>query len=385
MENKNVKIGLIGLGPIGALHIDNLTSGNIKGCELVCVCDTRKVENQKIAKLPFFDSVDEMLAKGNVDAVIVATPSFTHYSLAEKILLAQKHVLVEKPLALCSADAKKLGELAKSVNKVCAVMLNQRTTPIYMRLKQMVQSGEFGKIKRVSWNMTNWFRPQIYYDMSSWRGLWKGEAGGVLINQAIHNIDAFAWIFGLPNSLRSWVKFGKYHKIEVEDEVSAFMDYPDDMTASFITSSGEHPGTNRFEISGDKMFVVAENNELKISKFAPETSSEFTMNTKFAFGTPETEESVEKFEGKGAQHAGVLQNFANACLGIEQNNYDASQGYLSLCLANAMLFSGLKNAEVKFPFDDEAYAKALAELQAKSELRKEVRSDFILDFKKSFR
>ncbi len=385
MEKTTLKIGLIGLGPIGALHIDNLTSGAIKGCELACVCDTRKVDNPKIAALPFFTDVSEMLANGGIDAVIIATPSFTHYNLAQKALEAGKHVLVEKPLALCSYDAKKLGELASRLGKTCAVMLNQRTTPIYMRLKEMVQSGEFGKIKRVSWNMTNWFRPQIYYDMSSWRGLWKGEAGGVLINQAIHNIDAFAWIFGLPQSLRAWCKFGKYHNIEVEDEVTAYMDYPEDMTATFITSSGEHPGTNRFEISGDKAYVVAENNELRISKFAPESSSEFTMNTKYAFGTPDTVETVEKFEGKGAQHAGVLQNFTNACLGLEANNYSPEQGYISLALANAMLYSSLQNADVKFPFNDEAYAKVLAELQAKSELRKEVRSDFILDFKKSFR
>lgn len=385
MSGKTLKIGLIGLGPIGALHIDNLTSGKISGCELVCVCDTRKVDNPKIANLPFYSDFSDMLENGGIDAAIIATPSFTHFNLAEHALMFGKDVLVEKPLALCSADALRLGNLAKGEKRVCSVMLNQRTTPIYKRLKQMAQNGEFGKIRRVSWNMTNWFRPQIYYDMSVWRGLWKGEAGGVLINQAIHNIDAFAWIFGLPKKLRAWCKFGKYHNIEVEDEVTAYMEYGGDMTATFITSSGEHPGTNRFEISGDKAFAIAENNELKISKFTPETSSEFTMNTKYAFGTPDTVESVETFEGKGEQHAGVLQNFVNACLGTEENRYGPEQGYLSLCLANAMLMSGLTDNDVAFPFDDQAYAKLLENLQAKSELRKDVRKDFILDFNKSFR
>lgn len=380
-----LKIALIGLGPIGSLHIDNLTGGKVKDAELVAVCDMRKVDNPKIAHLPFYEKVDEMLAKSGADAVVIATPSFTHFNLAKQCLEAGKNVLVEKPISLCSLDAKELGEIAKKAGKICAVMLNQRTTPIYKRIKELVSSGEIGKVNRVSWNMSNWFRPQIYYDMSSWRGLWKGEAGGVLINQAIHNIDAFAWIFGLPQTLRAWCKFGKYHNIEVEDEVSAFMEYPENMTATFITSSGEHPGTNRFEISAEKAYLVAEDGKLRISKFVGESLREFTLNTKYAFGTPETEETVEEFEGKGGQHAEVMNNFTQACLGNAKCDYDASQGALSLTLANAMLLSGCTNADVNFPFDDAAYAKLLAQKQANSQLRTEVRKDFILDFNKSFR
>lgn len=380
-----LKIGLIGLGPIGSLHIDNLTSGAVKDAELSCVCDMRKVDNPKIADIPFYSDIDQMLKEGGADAIVIATPSFTHFELAKKCLLAGKNALVEKPISLCTADAKKLEALAKDCRKICAVMLNQRTTPIYKRIKEMVSTGEIGKVNRVSWNMTNWFRPQIYFDMSAWRGLWKGEAGGVLINQAIHNIDAFAWIFGLPQSLRAWCKFGKYHNIEVEDEVTCYMEYPENMTATFITSSGEHPGSNRFEISGDKAYVVSEDGKLKIHKFVGGSLRDFTLGTKYAFGTPETVETVEEFEGKGGQHAEVMNNFVSACLGKSKCGYDASQGVLSLTLANAMLLSSFKNSEISVPFDDELYAKILAEKQASSELRKEVRKDFILDFKKSFR
>ncbi len=379
-----LKIALIGLGPIGSLHIDNLVSGKIEGCELCAVCDARRVENPKIAGIPFYPSADELLEKGGADAVIIATPSFTHFELSKKCLEAGAHVLVEKPMALCSRDAKELGEIARRAGKVCAVMLNQRTTPVYRRIRELVKSGAAGRIRRVSWNMTNWFRPQIYFDMSSWRGLWKGEAGGVLINQAIHNIDAFAWIFGLPQSLRAWCKFGKYHNIEVEDEATCFMEYPDSMTATFITSSGEHPGMNRFEISGDKMYIVAEDSRLKISETEGGTS-EFTMNTKYAFGTPETRDYEEVWEGRGEQHAGVLKNFVRACLGLGECEYGPEQGILSLRLANAMLFSSLTASEVKFPFDDEAYAELLRGKQEASKLRESVRRDFILDFKKSFR
>ena len=385
MAEKKLKIALVGLGPIGTLHIDNLTGGKVKNAELVAVCDMRKVDNPKIASLPFYEKLEDMLANCDADAVVAATPSFTHFNLAKTCLEAGKHVLVEKPISLCSFDAKRLGEIAKRAGKTCAVMLNQRTTPIYKRIKNLVSSGEIGKVNRVSWNMSNWYRPQIYFDMSSWRGLWKGEAGGVLINQAIHNIDAFAWIFGLPQSLRAWCKFGKYHNIEVEDEVSAFMQYPDDMTATFITSSGEHPGTNRFEISAEKAYLVAENGKLSISKLKGATLREFTLNTLYAFGTPETEESVEEFDGKGGQHAEVMENFADSILNGKKCDFDSAEGALSLTLANAMLLSGIENRDVCFPFDDEAYAKALAEKQANSRLRENVRKDFILDFNKSFR
>lgn len=380
-----LKIGLLGLGPIGNLHIDNLLSGKVKDCELACVCDTRKVENPKIAHLPFFCGIDEMLEKSGVDAVILATPSFTHFELAKKVLNSGKHVLVEKPIALCTQDALELVSLAKKVNKVCAVMLNQRTTPLYKRIRELVKSGQVGKIRRVSWNMTNWYRPQIYFDMSPWRGLWKGEAGGVLINQSIHNIDAFAWILGLPQMLRAWCKFGKYHNIEVEDEVSCYMQYPDDMTATFISSTGEHPGTNRFEISGDKMYLVAEDGKLKITKIKGEGTQDFTDNTLYAFGTPEAEYTEETFDGKGGQHAEVLNNFVQSCLGNAECLYSAEQGCLSLRLANAMMFSALKNADVEIPFDDAQYKAILTQKIANSKPRLNVRRDAITDFSKSFR
>ncbi len=383
-----MKIGIVGLGAIGSMHVKNILDGKIPNCEIACVCDERVANPEKFAGLKICGSIDETLSDGNVDAVLVATPSFSHFGLAKKCLEAGRHVLVEKPAALSSLEVKELEKLAGESGKVCGVMLNQRTTPIYARIKELVSSGALGKINRASWFMTNWYRPQIYFSSSTWRGTWRGEAGGALINQSIHNIDVFAWVFGLPSSLRAWCKFGKYHDIEVEDEATAFMEYDggknSGMTASFCTCTGEHPGGNRFEIAGEKGFLKAENDELHVGIF-DENLRDYTLNTKYVFGVPEYTSTVEKFSGKGEQHVGVLKNFVSAVESGSRFDYDISQGYDSVCLANAMLLSSWRGADVKFPFDDASYAKILSEKISKSVLRENPETDFILEFSKSFR
>ena len=378
-----MKLGVIGLGAIGSMHIKNIREGKVPNCEIACVCDEKYIDPVKFAGLKAYSNMGDMLKDPNVEAVLVATPSFNHFELAKKALEAGKHVLIEKPIALTSLDAKKIVDLARQKGKVCGIMLNQRTTPMYARIKQLVASGTLGKINRASWFMTNWYRPQIYFSSSNWRGTWKGEAGGALINQSIHNIDIFAWVFGMPQKLRAWCKFGKYHNIEVEDEATAYFEFDGGMTATFATATGEYPGTNRLEIAGDKGFLVAENDKLKITKFA--SLRDYTLNTKYVFGTPEDSVAEETFDGKGEQHSGVLSNFVRAVDNGENFDFDAQEGYNSVCLANAMLMSSWTNADVSFPFDDAAYAALLAEKTAQSKFRENVDSDFIIEFTKSFR
>ncbi len=378
-----MKVGIIGLGAIGSMHVKNIEAGKVAGAELVAVCDEKFIDKEKYAAYKQYSAMSDLLADKSIEAVIVATPSFNHFEVGQECLKAGKHTLIEKPIGLSSYDAKRIVEVAKESGKLCAVMLNQRTTPLYVRIKELVQSGKLGKINRMSWFMTNWYRPQIYFDCNPWRGTWKGEAGGALINQSIHNIDIFTWIFGLPKTLRGWCKFGKYHNIEVEDEATAYFEYADGMTGVFSTSTGEHPGTNRFEIAADKGFLVAENGKLKVTTF--DSLSDYTLNTKYIFGYPETAEVEETFADNGAQHSGVLTDFITAASTGAACAYEASQGYNSVCMANAILLSSWTNSDVTFPFDDEKYQELLAEKISKSSLKTDVRKDGILDFSKSFR
>lgn len=380
-----VRFAVIGMGPIGSMHVDNLMAGKIPDAEIVCACEQRPVNDPKYASLKIYPDVDQMLAAGGFDAVIVSTPSFTHFPLAKKCLEAGFHTLVEKPIALCTSDAIKLCDFAKKCGKTCAIMLNQRTTPLYARIKELVEKGEIGEINRVSWTMSNWYRPDIYFASSPWRGTWKGEAGGALINQSIHNIDIWAWVFGMPKSLRAWCKFGKYHNIEVEDEVVCRMELANGSNATFITSTGEYPGANRLEIAGDKAFVVAENDSLTITRFVDSSLSDYTKNTVYMFGSPDTETQVEKFDSKGEQHVGVLKNFVEALEGRGTLGFDGMQGELSLELANAMLLSAWTDSAVSLPLDHAQYKKMLDEKIAASKLRENPRRDAVVDFKKSFK
>lgn len=380
-----VKIGIVGLGPIGSMHADNLAAGKIPNARLVCACEQKPVDESKYSGVKIFKDIDEMLAKGGMDTVIISTPSFTHFPLGAKSLKAGFHTLVEKPVALCTEDAAELVKAAKDAGKLCAVMLNQRTTPIYARIKELVESGSLGEINRVDWTMTNWYRPDIYFTSSPWRGTWKGEAGGALLNQSIHNIDIFAWVFGMPRSVRAWCKFGKYHSIEVEDEVCCRMELSNGANATFATSTGEYPGLNRLTIAADKGFLVAENDSLKITRYKCGSLKKYTEETKYMFGVPESEEIVETFEGKGEQHVGVLKNFAGAIEGKEKLEYSAEEGAKSLEIANLMLLSAWTDSQADSPIDGAKYKKMLDKKSAASKLRENPKTDFIVEFQKSFR
>lgn len=380
-----VKIGIVGLGPIGSMHADNLMAGKIPNAVLHCACEQKPVDESNYPNVKIFKDIDDMLANGGMDAVVISTPSFTHYPLGVKSLEAGCHTLVEKPVALCTADAEALVNAAKNAGKLCAVMLNQRTTPMYARVKELVASGELGEINRVDWTMTNWYRPDIYFTSSPWRGTWKGEAGGALLNQSIHNIDIFAWVFGMPKKVRAWCKFGKYHSVEVEDEVCCRMELANGANATFATSTGEYPGLNRLTIAADKGFVVAENDALKIVRYKDGSLKNYTTQTKYMFGVPETDETVETFKSKGEQHVGVLKNFVNAILGNGKLDYAAQEGAMSLEMANLMLLSAWTDSEVASPIDSAKYKKLLDEKSAASKLREHPKTDFIVEFQKSFR
>ena len=133
------------------------------------------------------------------------------------------------------------------------MMFNQRTDHIYRKMHQLVPQRRARSDKaRISWIITSWYRPQVYYDSGAWRATWAGEGGGVLLNQCPHNLDLWQWICGMPVKVYAHMHFGKWHDIEVEDDVTAYVEYANGATGTFITSTGDTPGTNRFEILLDK-------------------------------------------------------------------------------------------------------------------------------------
>jgi predicted dehydrogenase len=326
----------------------------------------------------------ELIASGQVDAVIVALPTALHASIGIEVLEAGLHLIMEKPLARHKAEGERLLAARQRPDQLAALMMNQRTHPCYAQIKQWMDEGIVGRLQRVSWTMTNWFRPEIYYQSSDWRATWKGEGGGVLMNQCPHNIDVLQWLVGMPSSVEAHCSFGKYHDIEVEDEVSAYLEFPDGATGQFTASTGESPGTNRLEIVGDRGTVITDGTEARLIRNSVSVS-EFSRSTDEMFGAPDTTEELFRPAEAVNQHALILDNFVKAARGETELMAPASEGLHSLELAGAMIYSAWTGDAVPLPLDAAAYEAAMAERIAQSKPRKVVETAVKVDMSKSYR
>ena len=229
-----------------------------------------------------------------------------------------------------------------------------------------MQGGQLGELKRSVWIITNWYRSQHYYDSGSWRATWAGEGGGVLLNQAPHNLDLWQWICGMPVQMTAFCDIAKYHNIEVEDDATLMVRYENGATGLFITTTGECPGTNRLEISGTLGKLVLENGLLKWWKL---NRSEREICVTETVNSPRFEGEVIEItpDHKETAHAGILQNFTNAILHGEELLAPGPDALYELTLSNAAyLSSWTGNKPVSIPFDSAEFDALLAEHAAKS-------------------
>jgi len=386
MKKCSVRIGVIGLGNMGIAHCRTLLDGKAPGAELAAVCDTDKTKASLFPEVPFFGDLGSMVASGTVEAVLIVTPHYLHTTLGIEALKAGLHVLVEKPLSVHKADCERLIAAHKNRKQIFAAMFNQRTDPYYQKVRQLVQSGELGKIRRINWIITDWFRTEAYYASGGWRATWGGEGGGVLLNQCPHNLDLYQWIFGMPSKVRGFCQFGRYHDIEVEDDVTAYFEYPDGTTGVFITSTGEAPGTNRLEVTAERGRLVLENGRIEFTRNEIPTTT-FSRTTKCSFSRPDVwNVQIPLPDHRGEQHLGIIKNFVGAILRGEKLLAPGPEGIHSVELGNAILFSSLSEKTVTLPLSGKAYENRLAALVAGSKVRKKARSRAAVDsdFSKSF-
>lgn len=380
-----VRLGLIGAGNMGMVHAKNILSGQIPGCYLAAVCDTHPHSPDQFDHATLFQNHHELIQSGLVNAVIIATPHYAHTTIGIDCLQAGLHVLVEKPISVHKADCEHLINAHTSKKQVFAAMFNQRTDPYYRKVRELVQQGELGTIRRINWIITDWFRSEAYYASGGWRATWAGEGGGVLLNQCPHNLDLFQWIFGMPKKVRGFCQLGRYHDIEVEDDVTAYFEYPDGTHAVFITSTGEAPGTNRMEITGERGRLVFENNALAFIRNEIPTT-EFSRTTREGFQPPPVwNVSIPLPPHRGEQHVGILRNFVAAILRGEPLIAPAAEGIHSVELANAILLSSLEEKTIELPLAGAAFEKKLKKLVAASRYEKKVVRVADIDMTKSFR
>ena len=366
-----MKIGIIGLGNIGRVHAKNIHDGLVENAEVVAVANQpiESMDDFRAQGIACFGEADELVDSGLCEAVLVALPTNLHAPIGIRALEAGLHLMMEKPLAC---------------HKAVGLMMNQRTHPCYAKIKQWIEEGAVGKLQRVSWTMTNWFRPEIYFQSSPWRATWKGEGGGVLMNQCPHNIDVLQWLVGMPSKVHAHCSFGKYHDIEVEDEVSAYFECPGGATGQFAASTGEAPGTNRLEIVGDIGTVITDGVEARLVSNSGSVS-EFSRSTDEMFGAPETSEEVFRPDEPVNQHALILDNFVKAARGEAELIAPASEGLNSLELAGAMIYSTWIGDAVTLPLDAAAYEAAMQEHIAQSKPREVVETEVKVDMSKSYR
>jgi predicted dehydrogenase len=383
-----VRLGVIGVGNMGSVHVANLLAGKISRAELTAICDTDPAKLARHPKLRGFADAAQLIRSGLIDAVLIATPHYDHTTIGSDALAQGLHVLTEKPLSVHKADCERLiaaYERRPKAGQVFAAMFNERTDPHNRKLRELVGSGELGEIRRINYITTDWFRTEAYYASGGWRATWKGEGGGVLTNQCPHRLDLMQWIFGMPTKVRAFCGFGRWHDIEVEDQVTAYLEYPNGATGVFITTTGEAPGTNRLEVAGERGKVVMEHGRISfIRNLQP--MSEFSRTTSESFGRPETWNIDIPVHGNGGQHIEVMQNFVDAILDGRALIAPAQEGIRSVELANAFVYSALTDQTVALPLDGAAYERKLKQLIAESRVEKQagmVKGTTAEDFMKS--
>jgi predicted dehydrogenase len=360
-----VRIGIVGTGGMGSYHATYIQKGEIPNARLVAVCDVAP-DRLKWAKeslgegILAFESADALFEAKAVDAILIGTPHYFHPPIAVKAFEHGLHVLSEKPAGVYTRQVRQMNEAAARSGKVFSIMFNQRTVGVYQKLKELMDSGELGEMRRTIWLITSWYRAQSYYDSGGWRATWAGEGGGVLINQCPHNLDLWQWTCGMPRRVRAFCSFGKYHNIEVEDEATAYLEYPSGATGLFVTTTGDAPGTNRLEISGDNGKIVVEGSTLTFWRTRTPVSRHI-REFKGGFGEPECWKCEVPVRSGGGGHQAITKSWVDAILRGAPLIVRGEDGINSLQISNAMLLSTWTDSWVDIPVDEDLFCAKLKE------------------------
>lgn len=374
-------IGIIGVGNMGTSHAERIYRNEIQGLKLAAVAD-RKAERQQWAKenlkgVSVYADGSELLEDKKIQAVLIAVPHYAHPELAIAAMQHNLHVMCEKPAGVYTLQVRKMNEeAAKHPELVFGMMFNQRTNLIYQKMRELVQSGTYGALKRVNWIITDWYRSQAYYNSSDWRATWAGEGGGVLLNQCPHNLDLLQWICGMPCVVQAHCHEGKWHQIEVEDDVSAYLEFPNGATGIFVTSTGDAPGTNRFEIDLEKGKLVCDNGKLEIYELEM-NEREYCYQTTEFFSKPVCYKTVQQAGQGGNEHNRVLQAFTDAILKGTPLIARGEEGINGLMLSNAMHLSSWLHQPIRMPLDEEKFFYELNLRRSQSALSNK-KTEFII-------
>lgn len=397
---EKVRLGILGYGNMGSAHAKNIRLGKCPEIELAAVADINQTrldacradeeklrgEGKEFPAAARYSTAEEMMESGKIDALLVAVPHYDHPKYVCEGFRHGLHVMSEKPAGVYTLQVREMiAEADRHKELVFGMMFNQRTNPVFRKMKEIVDSGVLGEIRRTSWIITNWYRPQFYYDSGAWRATWSGEGGGVLLNQCPHNLDLWQWICGVPTLVDAHLHFGKWHDIEVEDDVTAYVEYANGATGTFVTTTGDAPGTNRFEVVCDGGTLLCENaKKLTLTKLEMKESEFTKINRESIFAAPKSEVISPELTGENSQHSGVLNAFAGAILRGEPLIADGREGLNALMLSNAMHLCAFLGKPVTLPFDEELFRAELMKRVATSRRKENITPTLIANTEASY-
>lgn len=356
-EMDAIRVGIIGMGNMGCQYAEMIIKGEVPGMELVAVTrirEERKAWQKEVLSpdIPIFLSDEELLAYDGMDAVIIATPHYAHPRQVKMAFARGLHVLCEKPGGVFVRQVREMNEEADKSNRIFGMIFNQRMNPLYQEVRNIVRDGRYGALKRVNWIITDWYRPQVYY--GRWRGTWETDGGGLLLNQCPHNLDLMQWICGMPKRVQAHCHEGKWHDIQVEDDVSAYLEFEHGATGIFVASTGDAPGTNRLEITLDDAKILVEDKQIKLYELAV-SEREFCLSAQGDNDKPAGRWITIDHLGPNLAHLGILRDFADAILQHKPLLADGREGIDSLRIANAMYLSSWTKTMVELPVDEELF------------------------------
>ena len=365
-----VKIGVIGIGTMGREHVKSLQT--IDSCQVTAVCDCLEEKTKSLfddgiigSEVAVFTSFEKLIGSGLCEAVAVVTPHPMHPGIAVCAFEAGLHVMCDKPIAITASDAGRMIAAWEKTNLKFSTMYSMRTEACNRIIKEYLDNDRLGTLRRVEMVCTKWLRSQKYYDSQSWRGTWKDEGGGLLMNQAPHNLDLLAWWFGAASEIEANVS-NRFHDIETEDEVSATVWMKSGFPISFYANTAEAPGRDYVEIVGDKGTLIRDNGKLLFRKL--ESSLEETVRrSEESFPALKAEDTELEIPDRRYGSEVVLESFLDAIINDCPNNTMISpgnEGINAVEWANAMLLSAFTGKTVKLPLDRGAYDDLLDNLRS---------------------
>lgn len=381
-----LRLGIIGVGNMGSSHARNILEGKCPDIQVTAVADRKESRRQWAAEnLPdaaVFTEGSELIHSGKCDAVLLSVPHYQHPPLAIEAFRSGLHVMCEKPAGVYTLQVREMmAEADKHPELTFGMMFNQRTNCTYRKMKEMLVNGDIGEMKRVNWIITDWYRTQFYYDSGAWRATWAGEGGGVLLNQCPHQLDLLQWLCGLPQRVHAFYHEGKWHDIEVEDDVTAYMEFANGATGVFITTTGDAPGTNRLEITGTKGRLVCQDDKLIFDRLEMD-EREWCATCQEGFKQPASTRIEVETDGQNLQHPGVLNAFAAHIADGSPLVADGREGINGLMLSNAIHLSGWTGETVTLPIDEHRFLELLNQRRATSRLKAD--NDVVMDTASSY-